>query len=251
MNMEERNGQSSSEDSISGDNSWDDFEYLEWVRERDQEALEAKLPKKVTFKEMLFTSVFVLIILAVAIYLPFKAITGDEGDHKSYSLWVEDLSERTELVVAEYVFLGSNQVSGVYFGREDLIIIERRADSTTYIHELAHAADKYNYFPWEEELKEKLFSTFISEELSSLLLEGASGQKIRSELFADAVLFIETKKCGSYFSSLDCHALAVTTKNFVKDNALELSELDSQVDYMTPDLIIDGPVTRASNITPY
>ena len=85
----------------------------------------------------------------------------------------------------------------MYFGREDLIIIERRADSTTYIHELAHAADKYNYFPWEEELKEKLFSTFVSEELSSLLLEGASGQKIRSELFADAVLLIETKKCGS------------------------------------------------------
>ena len=232
MNMEERNGQSSSEDPISGDTSWDDFEYLEWVREREQEALEAKLPKKATFKEILFTSVFVLIVLTVAIYLPFKAITGDEGDHKSYSLWVEDLSKRTELVVAEYVFLGSNQVSGVYFGREDLIIIERRADSTTYIHELAHAADKYNYFPWEEELKEELFSTFVSEELSSLLLEGASGQKIRSELFADAVLFI-------------------TTKNFVKDNGLELSELDSQVDYMTPDLIIDGPVTRASNITPY
>ena len=251
MNMEERNGQSSSEDPISGDTSRDDLEYLEWVREREVEALESKLPKKVTFKEMLFTSVFVLIILAVAIYLPFKAITGDEGDHKSYSLWVEDLSKRTELVVAEYVFLGSNQVSGVYFGREDLIIIERRADSTTYIHELAHAADKYNYFPWEEELKEKLFSTFVSEELSSLLLEGASGQKIRSELFADAVLFIETKKCGSYFSSLDCHALAVTTKNFVKDNGLVLSELDSQVDYMTPDLIINGPVTRASNITPY
>ena len=163
MNMEERNGQSSSEDPLSGGSSWDDLEYLEWVREREQEALEAKLPKKVTFKEILFTSVFVLIILAVAIYLPFKAITGDEGEHKSYSLWVEDLSKRTELVVAEYVFLGSNQVSGVYFGREDLIIIERRADSTTYIHELAHAADKHNYFLWEEELKEKLFSTFVSE----------------------------------------------------------------------------------------
>ena len=176
MNMEERNGQSSSEDPLSGGTSWDDLEYLEWVREREQEALEAKLPKKVTFKEILFTSVFVLIILAVAIYLPFKAITGDEGEHKSYSLWVEDLSKRTELVVAEYVFLGSNQVSGVYFGREDLIIIERRADSTTYIHELAHAADKHNYFPWEEELKRN-FSTFVSEELSSLLLEGASGQK--------------------------------------------------------------------------
>ena len=53
------------------------------------------------------------------------------------------------------------------------------------------------------------------------------------------------------FSSLDCHVLAVTTKNFVKDNVLELSEQDTQVDYMTPDLIIDGPVTRASNITPY
>ena len=249
--MEERNGQFSSEDPISGDTAWDDFEYLEWVRTREQEALDAKLPKKVTFKEMIFTTVFILIILAVAIYLPFKAITGDEGDHKSYSLWVEDLSKRTELVVAEYVFLGSNQVSGVYFGREDLIIIERRADSTTYIHELAHAADKHNYFPWEEELKEKLFSTFNSEELSSLLLEGASDQKIRSELFADAVLFIETKKCGNYFSSSDCHTLAVTTKNFVKDKGLELSEIDSQVDYMTPDLIIDGPVTRASNITPY
>ena len=112
MNMEERNGQSSSEDPLSGGSSWDDLEYLEWVREREQEALEAKLPKKVTFKEILF-SVFVLIILAVAIYLPFKAITGDEGEHKSYSLWVEDLSKRTELVVAEYVFLGSNQVSGV------------------------------------------------------------------------------------------------------------------------------------------
>ena len=74
MNMEERNGQSSSEDPISGDTSWDDFEYLEWVREREQEALEAKLPKKATFKEILFTSVFVLIVLTVAIYLPFKAI---------------------------------------------------------------------------------------------------------------------------------------------------------------------------------
>ena len=102
MNMEERNGQSSSEDPISGDTSWDDFEYLEWVRDREQEALEAKLPKKATFKEILFTSVFVLIVLTVAIYLPFKAITGDEGDHKSYSLWVEDLSKRTELVVAEF-----------------------------------------------------------------------------------------------------------------------------------------------------
>ena len=247
--MEENNGQSSSEDPISADASWEDSEYLEWVREREQEALEAKLPKKVTFKEMVFTSVFVLIILAVAIYLPFKAITGDAGDHKSYSLWVEDLSARTELVVAEYVFLGSNQVSGVYFGREDLIIIERHANSTTYIHELAHAADKENYFGWEEDLKERLYSTFASEQLSSLLLEGASRQKIRSELFADAVLFIETGKCGSYFSSLGCHALAVTTKDFVKDNNIELIELDSEVDYMTPDTIIDGPVTKSSNIT--
>ena len=249
MSMNERNDQSSPEDPRNIDSSWEDFEYLEWVRAREQEALESRLPKKVTLKEKLFTGVFILIILVVAIYLPFKAITGDEGDHKSYSLWVEDLSARTELVVAEYVFLGSNQVSGVYFGQEDLIIIERDADSTTYIHELAHAADKHNYFSWEEELKEKLYSTFASEQLSSLLLDGASRQKIRAELFADAVLFIEAGKCGSYFSSLDCRALVVTTKDFVKDQNIELIELDSEVDYMTPDIVIDGPVTKSSNIT--
>ncbi len=214
--MKESNEQSSPEDPMDIDPFTEDVEYLEWVRAREQEALEAKLPKKVTLKEIFLTGVFILIILAVAIYLPFKAITGDEGDHRSYSLWVEDLSARTELVVAEYVFLDSNQVTGVYFSQEDLIIIERRADSSTYIHELAHAADKYNYFFWEEELKEKLYSTFISEELSSVILEGASTQKIQTELFADAVLFIETGKCGNYFSSLDCHALAVTTKDFVK-----------------------------------
>ena len=60
---------------------------------------------------------------------------------------------------------------------------------------------------------------------------------------------MEVPRCGSYFSSLDCHELAVTTKNFVKDNDIELVEIDSQVNYMTPDVIIDGPITKSSNIT--
>ena len=248
--MENDRGQSSPEEHGGENTSWDDFEYLEWVREREIEALEAKLPKKVTIKEMFLTGFFILIILGVAVYLPFKAIIGNEGNHKSYSLWVEDMSTVTELVVAEYVFSGSNQVAGLYFSQEDLIIIERHADSTTFIHELAHAADKHNYFPWEVALKEKLYSTFIQEQLSSSLLnESTNYWEIRSELFADAVLFIETGRCGSYFSSLDCHELAVTTKNFVKDNDIELVEIDSQVNYMTPDVIIDGPITKSSNIT--
>ena len=45
-------------------------------------------------------------------------------------------------------------------------------------------------------VKRETFSTFVSEELSSLLLEGASGQKIRSELFADAVLLLKQKSAG-------------------------------------------------------
>ena len=52
MSMNESNGQSSPEDH-DGHTSWDDFEYLEWVRAREQEALESRLPKKVTLKEML------------------------------------------------------------------------------------------------------------------------------------------------------------------------------------------------------
>ena len=248
--MENNRGQSSSEEPNSGNTSWDDFEYHEWVREREIESLEAKLPKKISLKEMLLTGLFILVILGVAVYLPFRAITGNEGNHKSYSLWVEDMSVVTELVVAEYVFSGSNQVAGLYFSQEDLIIIERQADSTTYIHELAHAADKYNYFPWEVALKEKLYSTFIQEQLSSSLLnESTNHWEIKSELFADAVLFIETGRCGSYFSSLDCHELAVTTKDFVKDNDIEILKIDSQVNYMTPDVIIDGPITKSSNIT--
>ncbi len=243
--MEDNRGQSSSEEPHSEYGSWADDEYLEWVREREREALEAKLPTKVTFKEMFLTGFFILLILGVAVYLPFKAITGNEENHKSYSLWLEDTSAVTELVVAEYVFLGSNQVAGVYFGQEDLIIIERPLDSTTLIHELAHAADKHNYFPWEMALKEKLYSTFIGEQLSSSLLnESTSTREIWSELFADAVLFIETGRCGSYFQSLDCYELAVTTKDFVKDHDIELIERDSQVDYMTPDVIIDGPITK-------
>ena len=248
--MENNKGQSSSEEPSGENTSWEDFEYLEWVREREIEALEAKLPRKVTLKEMFLTGFFVLIILGVAVYLPFKAIMGNEGDHKSYSIWVEDMSAVTELVVAEYVFLGSNQVAGLYFGQEDLIIIERHADSNTFIHELAHAADRHNYFPWEVALKDKLHSIFIQEQLSSSLLnESTNSLEVRNELFADAVLFIETGRCGSYFSSLDCHELAVTTKNFVKDNDIELLEISSQVNYMTPDVIIDGPITKSSNIT--
>ncbi len=244
--MEDNREQSSPEEPNS---EWEDYEYLEWVREREIEALEAKLPKKVTFKEMFLTGFFVLLILGVAVYLPFKAITGNEGIHKSHSLWLEDMSAVTELIVAEYVFLGSNQVAGVYFGQEDIIIIERPADSPTLVHELAHAADKHNYFLWETALKEKLYSTFIREQLSSSLLnESTNARDILGELFADAVLFVETGRCGTYFHSLDCYKLAVTTKDFVADHGIELIEIDSEVDYMTPDVIIDGPITKSSNI---
>ena len=237
------------EESDPPDLSPDVSEYLQWVQAREQEALEAKFPKKVTLKEALFTGFFVLIILGVAVYLPFKAVTGNNRNHESHSLWVEDLSIITELVVAEYVFLGSNQVSGVYFSNEDLIIIERHADSSTFIHELAHAADRHNYFAWERDLKEVLYSTYEREQLYSPLFNGTTSEKIKTELFADALVFIETGRCGNYFSVSDCYVLAVATKDFVEINDIELVEKDSPVDYLTPDIRIDGPITKSSNIS--
>jgi len=246
--MKEDFGKTPFEENDPPDVSSDDFEYFQWVQAREQETLEAKFPKKVTVKEALFTGFFVLFILVVAVYLPFKAVTGNNSNHESYSVWVEDLSIITELVVAEYVFLGSNQVSGVYFSNEDLIIIERHADSSTFIHELAHAADRHNYFAWEGDLKEVLYSTYTREQLYSPLFNGTTSEKIKTELFADALVFIETGHCGNYFSGSDCYVLAVATKDFVEINDIALVEKDSPVDYLTPDIRIDGPITKSSDI---
>lgn len=227
--------------------SYDDYEYIKWVQEREEENRQRGQLRKRTWKERLASIIFLLGIVFISIAQPVFNI-GVDKDHVTNSTWVADMTELTELVEAEYVFIKGEQVHGVYFGGEDLIIVERRADDTTYIHELAHASDKHNYFPWEQELKNVLMETYRSNNMDAPIFDGYSLPAIRTELYADAILYMETGQSGTYFNSADTFILTNTVKNFMKINNISFETLDNEVDYLTPDRVIEGSITKSEDI---
>lgn len=242
---------SSNDPEVRKEISYDDYEYLMWVKDREREALERMEPKKASLKQKLVALVICVLALVSAIYFPIKILSDNTGGHVTHetsSTWVAAMSTTTKLVEAEYVFIDATQVNGVYFGLEDLIIVARRSDDATYIHELAHAADKKNYFPFERALKKTLLRTYKSQDLTSTLFTGKDNSHITTELFADAVLYMETSKCGSYFSAADCYTLTNAVDIFVETNVIKLKQGNEQIDYTVPDRYIEGSITRSSNI---
>ena len=231
--------------------SYDDYEYLLWVKDREREALERMEPRKASLKQKLVALLICVLALVSAIYFPIKLLsdnTGGHVNHKTYSTWVAAMSAMTKLVEAEYVFIDATQVNGVYFGSEDLIIVARRSDDATYIHELAHAADKNNYFPFERALKGTLLRAYKSHDLTSTLFTEKTTSHITTELFADAVLYMETSKCGNYFSAAYCYTLTNAVDIFVETNGIKLKQENERIDYTVPDRYIEGSITRSSDI---
>ena len=226
---------------------FEDYEYLMWIRERERESRERGNLRKRTWTEKLVTTVFLLILTFVSTAKPVFNI-GVHKDHVTKSVWVSKMMEQTELIEVEYIFLQGKQVHGVYFSSNDLIIVERQAKDLTFIHEYAHAADRHNYFSWEKELKELLWSTYSSNDMNPTIFKDSSPAEITTELFADALLYIETNKSGPYFSSADSFILTKTVKNFIEQMNLEFETQDLLVDYLTPDRVENISITGAKDL---
>ncbi|MBA4811013.1 MAG: hypothetical protein CBC37_00100 [Acidimicrobiaceae bacterium TMED77] len=225
----------------------EDYEYLMWIRERERENRERGQLRKRTRTEKLVTFVFLLLLVFVSVAKPVFNI-GVHKDHVTKSVWVSEMMRQTELIEVEYIFLRGEQVHGVYFSSSDLIIVEQRASDSTFIHEYAHAADRHNYFPWESELKELLWSTYTSNNMNPIIFKGYSPEKITTELFADAILYMETRRSGSYFSSADSFILTKIVKKFMEQRNLEFETQDLVVDYLTPDRVEKISITGAKGL---